>query len=139
MFTAHFVPARPVRRSRPLCLERLEDRTAPASVRAAALEPSPLTATSADMAVSMSGPAAAVLGTTVTYTVTLANNGPDSASGVVVTDSLTSTGVHGQPAGVSPSSSNPDSFVVAPPIITGESFTLTANNPIAPGNVDTFL
>jgi hypothetical protein len=60
MFAAHSVPARRVRRSARVFLEGLEDRVAPASVRPAMADPSPLTA-SADMAVRMSGPATVLL------------------------------------------------------------------------------
>ncbi|TLM97516.1 MAG: DUF11 domain-containing protein, partial [Actinobacteria bacterium] len=42
----------------------------------------------ADLAVTKTGPAVAVAGNTVTYTVTLSNNGPDAASLATLTDAL---------------------------------------------------
>ena len=44
--------------------------------------------TSADLEVSKSGPTTATAGDTITYTVTVTNNGPDTATGVVVTDAF---------------------------------------------------
>jgi uncharacterized repeat protein (TIGR01451 family) len=46
------------------------------------------TAPSADLAVTASGPTTAVEGNTLTYTVTVTNNGPAGATGVVLTDTL---------------------------------------------------
>ena len=43
---------------------------------------------SADLAVTKSGPAAATAGTNVTYTVTVTNNGPSTATNVTLTDTL---------------------------------------------------
>jgi uncharacterized repeat protein (TIGR01451 family) len=43
---------------------------------------------SADMAVTASGPSSVTAGTNVTYTVTITNNGPNAAQGVVLTDLL---------------------------------------------------
>ena len=45
-------------------------------------------ANSADMAVTVSGPSSVTAGTTATYTITVANNGPNAAAGVVLTDTL---------------------------------------------------
>lgn len=53
---------------------------------AAPLTPTPV----ADIAVSKTGPARVAGGASVTYTVTVVNNGPSSASNVVVTDTLPS-------------------------------------------------
>ena len=47
-------------------------------------------ANSADMAVTNSGPSSVTAGTTATYTITITNNGPSSAQGVVLTDLLPS-------------------------------------------------
>ena len=44
--------------------------------------------TSADLAVVNSGPSASVEGDSVTYTLAVTNNGPSSATGVVLTDTL---------------------------------------------------
>ena len=41
-----------------------------------------LAATSADMAITMTGPATATAGTDITYLFTITNNGPDPADGV---------------------------------------------------------
>ena len=47
-----------------------------------------LPANSADMAVTVSGPSSVTAGTTATYTITVTNNGPNAAAGVVLTDTL---------------------------------------------------
>lgn len=46
----------------------------------------------ADVSVSISGPTSAARGTTITYVISVANNGPSSASNVVLTDSVSSGG-----------------------------------------------
>jgi uncharacterized repeat protein (TIGR01451 family) len=88
-------------------------------------------ANSADMAVTASGPSSVTAGTTVTYTSTLANNGPSAAAGVVLTDTLPTGSVFvslTQTAGT-------DSFT---PAQSGGSATETANASIASGSSDTF-
>src|SRR5262249_39223511 len=45
-------------------------------------------ANSADVAVTVTGPSSVTAGTGATYTVTLTNNGPNPATGVVLTDTL---------------------------------------------------
>src|SRR5262249_27865867 len=42
----------------------------------------------ADLAVTVTGPSSVIAGNNATYTITLANNGPNLASGVVLTDTL---------------------------------------------------
>ena len=69
---------------------------------AAPLTPTPV----ADLAVSKTGPAQVAGGATLSYTVTVVNNGPSSANNVVVTDTLPSalTGVTASSSGVVTSS-----------------------------------
>lgn len=83
----------------------------------------PAAPVSADVAVRKSGPATVAPGGTVTYTITVANSGPDAAEGVVVTDVLpgTLTDVIASDGGV-----------VAPPTVTWTPGTL------APGAAVTF-
>jgi uncharacterized repeat protein (TIGR01451 family) len=45
-------------------------------------------ANTADMAVTTTGPSSVTAGTNATYTITITNNGPSSAAGVVMTDTL---------------------------------------------------
>jgi uncharacterized repeat protein (TIGR01451 family) len=86
---------------------------------------------SADMAVTASGPSTVTAGTTVTYTITLTNNGPSAAAGVVLTDTL--------PAGSTfvslTQTGGTDSFTLAQ---SGGSATETANANLAAGSSDTF-
>jgi uncharacterized repeat protein (TIGR01451 family) len=85
----------------------------------------------ADMTVTASGPSAVTAGTNATYTITITNNGPNAAQGVVLTDSL--------PAGSTfvsiTQTSGMDSFSFAQ---SGGSVTETATASIASGNSDTF-
>src|SRR5258708_7812381 len=86
----------------------------------------------ADMAVTDSGPSLVTVGTNVTYTITISNNGPDAAPNVVLTASL--------PAGASlvsmtPALGNLDSFSLAQ---SGATITETAGSTIAAGGTDTF-
>jgi uncharacterized repeat protein (TIGR01451 family) len=88
--------------------------------------------TNADLAVTNSGPASVTTGTNATYTITLTNNGPSAAQGVVLTDTL--------PAGstfvsMTPSAGNPDTFT---PNQSGGTVTETATAAVASGNVDSF-
>jgi len=87
---------------------------------------------SADVAVSVSGPSSVTAGTTgVTYTVTVTNNGPNPASGVVLTDTL--------PAGSTfvsmTQSSGGDAFTSGQ---SGGTVTQTASAAIASGSSDVF-
>lgn len=86
---------------------------------------------SADLAVSASGPSSVTAGATATYTITLVNNGPSAAQGVVLSDLLPtgSTFVSmTQTAGT-------DSFTFAQ---SGGTITETAGVDIAAGSSDTF-
>src|SRR5205085_10241827 len=60
---------------------RPEDGKIPATVSNPVL-------TQADLAVTKTGPATAVAGTNFTYTITVTNNGPSDALGVIVTDNI---------------------------------------------------
>jgi uncharacterized repeat protein (TIGR01451 family) len=91
---------------------------------------SPLPST--DMAVTVTGPSSIDVTSgaqTVTYTITVTNNGPNPASNVVLSDTL--------PAGATNASlsqtSGSDSFT-----IVGTTATANGPNPIASGNSDTF-
>ncbi len=87
---------------------------------------------STDMSVTSSGPGSITAGTNATYTITLTNNGPASAQGVVLSDLL--------PAGATFVSMNktsgPDTFTFANNG-TG-TVTETATGAIASGSVDVF-
>ena len=86
---------------------------------------------SADMAVTASGPSSVVAGPNATYTITLANNGPSAAQGVVLSDLL--------PTGSSfvsiTQTGGSDIFVFAQ---SGGTVTETAAAGIASGSTDTF-
>jgi uncharacterized repeat protein (TIGR01451 family) len=93
----------------------------------------PLPAT--DMAVTASGPSSVDVSagsTTATYTITLINNGPNAAQGVVLSDTLPagSTFVSMTPAG-----GNPDTFTLSQ---SGGTATETATANIVSGSSDTF-
>ena len=85
----------------------------------------------ADLAVAVSGPSTVAAGTSATYTITVTNNGPNAASGVVLTDTLPagSTFVSLTQAG------GPDAFT---PSQAGGTATETANGSVASGSTDTF-
>ncbi len=91
-----------------------------------------LPANSADLAVTMTGPSSITAGTNATYTLTMTNNGPFAATGVVLTNTL--------PAGSTFSSMTQtigtDLFVLG---ITGSTATETASASIASGSTDTFV
>jgi uncharacterized repeat protein (TIGR01451 family) len=89
-------------------------------------------ANSADMAVSTTGPSSITAGTNVSYTVTVTNNGPNPAAGVVLTDTLPAGSVF---VSMTPSGSNPDAFTFAQ---SGGTLTETAGASIASGHTDTF-
>jgi uncharacterized repeat protein (TIGR01451 family) len=84
-----------------------------------------------DVAVTAAGPSAVSDGDTVTYTITLTNNGPIAAQGVVLTDTL--------PAGATLVSFNQtagsDGFTFSQ---SGGTVTQTANGPQVVGSSDTF-
>ena len=86
---------------------------------------------SADMAVTASGPSSVTAGTTATYTITLTNNGPSAAQGVVLSDTL--------PAGSTfvsmTQTAGSDGFT---PSQSGGTATETATATIASGSSDTF-
>src|SRR5262249_2724464 len=88
-------------------------------------------ANSADLAVTASGPSSVTAGTTATYTITLTNNGPSAAQGVVLTDTL--------PAGSTfvslTQTSGTDAFPLSQ---SGGTATETATANIAAGSSDTF-
>jgi uncharacterized repeat protein (TIGR01451 family) len=90
------------------------------------------TTTSADMAVTASGPSSITAGTNATYTITITNNGPNSAQGVVLTDAMPTGAVF---VSMTPSSGNPDSFTFSQ---SGSTLTETAGASIASGSSDTF-
>jgi uncharacterized repeat protein (TIGR01451 family) len=85
----------------------------------------------ADLAVTVTGPASVTAGSSATYTVTLVNNGPNAASGVVLTDTL--------PAGSTFDSmthtAGPDAFTLS---ASGNTATETAGGAITAGASDTF-
>jgi uncharacterized repeat protein (TIGR01451 family) len=86
---------------------------------------------STDMAVTASGPSSVTAGTNATYTITITNNGPNAAQGVVLSDTLPAGSVFvsmTQTAGT-------DSFT---PSQSGGSATETATANIASGSSDTF-
>jgi uncharacterized repeat protein (TIGR01451 family) len=90
-----------------------------------------LPANSADMAITSSGPPSVTAGTNATYTITLTNNGPNAAAGVVLTDIM--------PTGSSYVSmmqtAGSDAFTFAR---SGGTITETAGANIASGSSDTF-
>ena len=85
----------------------------------------------ADVAVTVSGPSMVYTATNATYTITITNNGPNAAQGVVLTDVLpvASTFVSMQ------QTSGTDAFTLSQ---SGSSVTEAANADIASGSSDTF-
>ncbi|MBI3412149.1 MAG: DUF11 domain-containing protein [Planctomycetes bacterium] len=88
-------------------------------------------ATSADLAVSQTGPSSVTAGSNATYNITLTNNGPDAAQSVVLTDLLPTGSSF---VSITPGGSNPDSFTFGQ---SGGSVTESAAS-VAAGNTDTF-
>lgn len=86
---------------------------------------------STDMAVTASGPSSVTAGTIATYTITITNNGPNAAQGVVLSDTL--------PAGSTfvsmTQTAGTDAFTLSQ---SGGSATETATANIASGSSDTF-
>jgi uncharacterized repeat protein (TIGR01451 family) len=70
--------------------------------------------------------------TDATYTITITNNGPNTAQGVLLSDTLPSGSTF---VSMTPASTNPDSFTLAQ---SGGTVTATANANIGSGNSDTF-
>jgi uncharacterized repeat protein (TIGR01451 family) len=89
------------------------------------------TSTSADLAVTASGPSSVTAGTNATYTVTLTNGGPDAAQTVVLTDTLPSGS---SLVSITGAGGNPDTFSETQ---SGGTLTLTTSS-MAAGNTDTF-
>ena len=85
----------------------------------------------ADVAIAQSGPSNAFAGSTVTYTITVTNNNPSTASNVVVTDPT--------PAGLTFISNSGDCFSTFPCTIptlhVGETKTITSTFAVAPDYV----
>ena len=86
---------------------------------------------SADMAVLISGPSSVTAGGNATYTITITNNGPAAAQGVVMTDTLPS----GSTVVSISQSSGSDSFTFAQ---SGGNESATASGSIASGSSDSF-
>jgi uncharacterized repeat protein (TIGR01451 family) len=86
---------------------------------------------STDMAVTAAGPSSVTVGTNATYTITVTNNGPNAAQGVVLTDIL--------PAGSTfvsmAHTAGADAFTLSH---SGSAAAATASATIAPGSSDTF-
>lgn len=87
---------------------------------------------STDLAVTNSGPASVTAGTTATYTITLTNNGPNPAAGVVLTDLLPTGSSF---VSITPGGTNPDTFSFAQ---SGGAITESATASVAAGNTDVF-
>jgi uncharacterized repeat protein (TIGR01451 family) len=100
--------------------------TTSASSAAAASDP-------ADMSVTKTGPDTITAGTNATYTITLTNNGPDPADGVVLTDDIGSVPGIGFSASIEAAPGNPDSFT------PGLGLIENATGPIAAGHVNVFF
>jgi uncharacterized repeat protein (TIGR01451 family) len=88
--------------------------------------------TVADLSVSMTGPVAVTAGTSVTYTITLADKGPSDAQNVSLTDTLPAgaTGVT-----LTPAAGNPDAFAITQ---AGNTITATAKAAVGANSVDVF-
>jgi uncharacterized repeat protein (TIGR01451 family) len=86
----------------------------------------------ADMAVALTGPSSVTAGTDATYTITITNNGPNAAQGVVLSDTLPSGSVY---VSITPATGNPDTFTASQ---SGGSVTETASASVASGNSNTF-
>ena len=86
---------------------------------------------SADMAVTISGPSTVTSGTNATYVVTITNNGPNAAQGIVLSDALPSGAVFVSTTQTAGS----DAFTLSQ---SGGTATATANGTLASGASDTF-
>jgi uncharacterized repeat protein (TIGR01451 family) len=86
---------------------------------------------SADVAVTASGPSSVTAGTNATYTITVTNNGPGAAQGLVLSDTLPAGSVFVSMT----QSAGTDGFTLAQ---SGGSATETATGTIASGASDTF-
>jgi uncharacterized repeat protein (TIGR01451 family) len=87
---------------------------------------------STDMAVFPTGPSSVVAGTSATYTITMVNNGPNTAQGVVLSDTLPT----GSTFVSMTKTVGADSFTFAQ---SGGTVTETASANIASGSSDTFV
>jgi uncharacterized repeat protein (TIGR01451 family) len=87
--------------------------------------------TVADLSVTKTGPSAVTAGTSATYTITLANNGPEDALGVVLTDALPTGATL---VSITPAGTNPDSFTQGG---SASNPTETANT-VGVGDTDVF-
>jgi uncharacterized repeat protein (TIGR01451 family) len=85
----------------------------------------------ADMAVTATGPSSVTAGTNATYTITITNNGPTAAQGVVLTDTLPT----GSNFGSMTQTGGSDGFTLNQ---SGGTATETATGTIASGSSDTF-
>jgi uncharacterized repeat protein (TIGR01451 family) len=88
-------------------------------------------ATTADLAVTNSGPSAVTAGSSATYTITLTNNGPGAAQGVTLSDVLPSGATI---VSLTPATGNPDSFTFTQ---SGSTVTGSASG-VGAGNTDAF-
>ena len=86
---------------------------------------------STDMAVTASGPSSVTAGTNATYTITITNNGPNAAQGVVLSDTLPAGSVFVSMT----QTTGADTFTLSQ---SGGAATETANANIASGSSDTF-
>lgn len=88
-------------------------------------------ANSADLASTTTGPSAVTAGTIATYTVTIRNNGPSAATGVVLTDTLPPGSVYQSAA----QTGGADAFTLSQ---SGGTVAATAAAGLGPGASDTF-
>ena len=86
---------------------------------------------STDMAVTASGPSSVTAGTNATYTITITNNGPNAAQGVVLSDTLPAGSVFVSMT----QTTGTDPFTLSQ---SGGTATETATANIASGSADTF-
>lgn len=86
---------------------------------------------SADVAVTVTGPSSVTAGTNATYTVTVTNNGPNPATGVVLTDSLPAGSIFDSMT----LTTGTDAFTLTQ---SGGTATETASSNLASGSTDTF-
>ena len=89
---------------------------------------------SADLSISKSAPATVAAGGTLTYTITVFNNGPSDAAGVVVTDNLdddtsfnTISGIHTCPSTLTGANDEPECPLGAIPSGTSQQYTMTVD------------
>jgi len=91
-------------------------------------------AQSADLGIGKTAPATATVGSNVTYTVTIQNNGPDAAANAVMTDNLPTGATF-----VSDTQSSGPAFVCTDPSVGADAGTVTCTlASMLPGDVATF-